>query len=291
VKPPAFEYVAVSSVDEALAELADHGADARLLAGGQSLVAMLNLRLVSPGRLIDLNRVPGLAFIEERRGGVAIGAMARQRAVEQSALVGAHLPLLAEAMAFVGNVETRDRGTIGGSLAHADPAAELPAVALCLDALVTVRARGTARVVPARELVRAPLTTALRPEEALTEVWFPARPPSTGSAWLEITRTHGDYALVGVGATVTLSGDRIAEVRLALCGVAGAPVRASAAEALLRGRHVGSDALDDAADAVRAAIHPDGDVHASAEYRRHVAGVLAVRALRLAGQRAAAAGP
>lgn len=286
MKPPVFDYMAATSVEEAVAELARRGDEAKILAGGQSLIPMLNMRLASPGCLIDLNRAPGLAYIAERDGGVAIGAMTRQRAVERSAVAASRVPLLAEAIAWVGHVAIRNRGTIGGSLAHADPAAELPAVAVCLDARVTVRDPAGERVLPAREFFRAALTTALRPTDLLAEVWFPGAPPGGGSAWVELARRHGDYALIGVGAVVTLSGDVVREARLGLTGVGGAPVRATGVEALLAGERLTPRRLDDAAAAVREAVHPESDIHATAAYRRHVAGVLAVRALRLAGERA-----
>jgi carbon-monoxide dehydrogenase medium subunit len=290
VKPPVFEYTAVRSVDEAVAELAQHGDAAKLLAGGQSLVPLLNMRLVAPGRLIDLNRVGELAYITARDGGVAIGAMTRQRAVERSAIVAPQVPLLADALPWVGHFQIRNRGTIGGSLSHADPAAELPAVAACLDARFTVRGPAGERVLDAGEFFRTHLTTALAPTELLAEVWFPASPPGAGSAWLELARRHGDYALAGVGAVVTLAGGRIREARLALTGVADKPVRAREAEALLAGEPITPARLAEAAEAVRRAIDPGGDIHAPSEYRRHVAGVLTERAIRLAAARAQEAG-
>jgi aerobic carbon-monoxide dehydrogenase medium subunit len=286
VKPPIFEYTAVRSVDEAVAELAQHGEAAKLLAGGQSLIPILNMRLAAPGRLIDLNRVRDLAYISARDGGVAVGAMTRQRAAETSALVATHVPLLADALPWVGHFQIRNRGTIGGSLSHADPAAELPAVTMCLDARFTVRGPAGERVLEAGAFFRTPLTTALQPTELLTEVWFPATPRSAGSAWVEFARRHGDYALVGVGAVVTLAGERIGEARLALTGVGGTPVRARDAEALLAGEPLTPRLLADAAVLVRRAIDPGGDIHATPEYRRHLAGVLAGRALRLATARA-----
>jgi aerobic carbon-monoxide dehydrogenase medium subunit len=286
VKPPIFEYTAVRSVDEALAQLAQHGDAAKCLAGGQSLVPLLNMRLTAPARLVDLNRVGELAYIAPRDGGVAIGAMTRQRTAERSALIAAQVPLLADALPWVGHFQIRNRGTIGGSLCHADPAAELPALAACLGARVTVRGPAGERVVAAHEFFRGPLTTVLGAAELLTEVWFPAAPRGTGAAWVELARRHGDYALVGVGAVVTLAGDRVGEARLALCGVGDTPVRAREAEALLAGEPLTPASLAAAAAAVRRAIDPGGDIHATAEYRRHVAGVLAGRALGLAGARA-----
>lgn len=289
MKPPVFEYTAVRSVDEAVAELARHGDAAKLLAGGQSLVPMLNMRLTAPSRLIDLNRVGELAYIAAQDGGVTVGAMTRQRAVERSALVAAQVSLLAEALPWVGHFQIRNRGTVGGSLSHADPAAELPAVAVCLDARFTIRGSGGQRVLAAGEFFRGPMTTALGATELLTEVWFPAAPRGAGAAWLEVARRHGDYALVGVAAVVTLAGERIGAARLALCGVADTPVRAREAETLLAGEPLTAARLADAAAAVRRATDPEGDIHATAEYRRHVAGVLAGRAIRLAAARAAEA--
>jgi len=289
MKPPAFEYVAVASTDEAVAELAAHGDEAKLLAGGQSLIPILNLRLAAPGRLVDLNRVTALASIEERAGGVAVGAMTRQRAVERSALVAGRVPLLADALPWVGHSAIRNRGTLGGSLAHADPAAELPAVATCLDARLTVRGARGARTIGAREFFKGYLTTALAPTELLTEVWFPSLPPGSGAAWIELARRHGDYALVGVAAVVTLDGAIVREARLALIGVDAVPVRPAAAERLLAGAPLSAESMGAAAESVRRHIEPHGDVHAPAAYRRHLAGVLTLRALTRAGERAARA--
>ena len=286
MKPPVFEYTAVASVEEAIAELAQHGDAAKLLAGGQSLVPLLNMRLATPARLIDLNRITALAHITLRAGGLAIGAMTRQRAVERSALAAAHAPLLAAALPWVGHFQIRNRGTVGGSLSHADPAAELPAVALCLDARFTARGPAGERILEADEFFRTQLTTALEPTELLTEVWFPPAPRGAGSAWLELARRHGDYALVGVGAVVALAGDRIGEARLALTGVGDRPVRAREAEARLVGQSITPRVLDAAAEAIRRAIDPGSDIHATAAYRQHVAGVLALRAIRLAVARA-----
>jgi xanthine dehydrogenase iron-sulfur cluster and FAD-binding subunit A len=291
VKPPVFAHVVVDTVEEAVATLARHGEDAKLLAGGQSLMPILNMRLASPRILVDLNRVPGLAFIEERAGGLAIGAMTRQRAVERSALVASTVPLLADAMPWVGHFQIRNRGTIGGSLAHADPAAELPGVAVCLEARVTVQGPDGKRVVAASDLYRTYLTTTLAPVELITETWWPAAASRTGSAWLEFARRSGDYALVGVAAVVTLDGETIAAARVVLTGVGDRPVRAGAAERALVGHPVSVEPLEAAADLVREGIDPDGDIHASADYRRHLAGVLTVRALGQAADRARQQGP
>jgi aerobic carbon-monoxide dehydrogenase medium subunit len=289
VKPPVFEYTAVGSIDEALAELEQHGDAAKLLAGGQSLVPLLNMRLASPERLVDLNRVAELAYVTERAGGLAVGAMTRQRAVERSALAALRVPLLADALPWVGHFQIRNRGTVGGSLSHADPAAELPAVAVCLDARFTARGPAGERILPAEGFFRSQLTTALTPTELLTEVWFPMSPRGSGSAWMELARRHGDYALVGVAVVVTLAGDRIGEAKLALTGVGDRPIRAREAEIRLAGESLTPSVLAEAADAVRRAIDPGSDIHATAAYRRHVAGVLTGRAIRVAAARAKAA--
>src|SRR5262245_11140800 len=188
MKPPSFEYVAAASTEEVVAELDAHGDEARILAGGQSLMPILNMRLGTPGRLVDLNRVAALSYIVERAGGVAIGAMTRQRTAERSDLVATAVPLLTEALPSVGHSAIRNRGTIGGSLAHADPAAELPAVAVCLDARLTVRGPAGERMLAAGEFFRGYLTTALAPTELLTEVWFPSALPGSGAAWIEFSR-------------------------------------------------------------------------------------------------------
>ena len=286
MKPPAFEYVAVASTEEAVAQLAAHGDDARLLAGGQSLMPILNMRLATPGRLVDLNRVRTLSYIVERAGGVAIGAMTRQRTVERSEFVAAAVPLLAEALPWVGHTAIRNRGTIGGSLAHADPAAELPAVAVCLDARFTVRGEAGERTLAAREFFRGYLTTALAPTELLAEVWFPSALPGTGAAWIEFARRHGDYALVGVAAVVTLEGSTVRRASLAVTGVDGVPVRAVDAERLLIGAPLSAESMAAAAESVRRTLEPQDDIHATAAYRRHLAGILTVRALTRAGDRA-----
>jgi carbon-monoxide dehydrogenase medium subunit len=286
VKPPAFEYVAVASTEEAVAQLAAHGDDARLLAGGQSLMPILNMRLATPGRLVDLNRVRTLSYIVERAGGVAIGAMTRQRTVERSEFVAAAVPLLAEALPWVGHTAIRNRGTIGGSLAHADPAAELPAVAVCLDARLTLRGPAGERTLAAREFFRGYLTTALAPTELLAEVWFPSALPGSGAAWIEFARRHGDYALVGVAAVVTLEGSTVRRASLAVTGVDGVPVRAVDAERLLIGAPLSAESMAAAAESVRRTLEPQDDIHATAAYRRHLAGVLTVRALTRAGDRA-----
>jgi carbon-monoxide dehydrogenase medium subunit len=287
MKPPRFEYLAPGSVDEALAILAEHGDQAKVLAGGQSLVPLLNFRLVRPAYLVDLNECPGLDGIRIEDGHLVIGAMTRQRAVETSALVRARCPLLAEAMPHIGHAQIRNRGTVGGSLAHADPAAELPAVAAALDGQVILRSARGLRVVPVGEFFAGYLTTAAQPTELLVEVRLPVVPPRTGTAFLEISRRHGDFALVGVAAMVTVDEAGVCSgCTLALTGVGPRPVVAREAARPMVGAPPSPPAFEDVGSRVSQALHPDSDLHASGEYRKHVAGVLVRRALARAAERA-----
>ena len=290
MKPPPFEYVAPTSIDEAVAALAQGGTEAKLLAGGQSLVPLLNFRLARPALLVDLNRIAELAYLTERDGGIAIGAMTRQARVERDPALAHSQPLLREAIRWVGHAAIRSRGTIGGSLAHADPAAELPAVVVCLDAQLSVIGPRGRRSIPAADFFLGYLSTALEPDEILLEAWLPALAPCTGQAWLEFARRHGDFALAGVAVSLCLRGERVETARIVLTGVGGTPVRAREAETLLIGSSV-LERVSAAADAVRSAIDPDADIHASKEYRAHLAGVLTERAVRLAYERALASAP
>jgi carbon-monoxide dehydrogenase medium subunit len=288
MKPAPFDYLAPRSLDEALAALADADAadgETKLLAGGQSLVPLLNFRLATPRRLVDLNRVPDLSYVRQQDGGFAIGAMTRQYLLEHDTTLAAGVPLLSQALPWVGHLAIRTRGTLGGSLAHADPAAELPAVAVCLDArLSLVSPRGT-RSLGADEFFVDYLTTRLEPDEVLVEAWFPTIKPATGQAWLEFARRHGDFALAGVGVSLSLDDDQITEARIALTGVGATPVRARQAELALVGGSL-AERMSAAVEAVRASLDPPSDIHASSEYRVHLAGVLTERALNQAHQRA-----
>ncbi|MBV9356236.1 MAG: xanthine dehydrogenase family protein subunit M [Chloroflexi bacterium] len=289
MKPAPFEYVAPRSLDDALDALARRSGEAKILAGGQSLVPLLNMRLASPACLVDLNRLSTLAYVRSERDGIAIGAMTRAGAVEHATEARHLVPLLAEALPWVGHPQIRSRGTIGGSLAHADPAAELPAVAVCLDATaVAVSGRGR-RTITAGELFTGYLSTALQPDEILTEVWFPRLEAGTGHAWEEFARRHGDYAIVGVGASISVdAAGAIVRARLALTGVGPVPVRVEAAEQLLVGTRAEPEARRAAADAVRCAIEPDADLHGTSAYRRRLAGVLVERAVARAAAHARA---
>jgi carbon-monoxide dehydrogenase medium subunit len=290
MKPPPFDYHAPASAAEALELLSRYGADARLLAGGQSLVPLLNFRLSAPAVIVDLNRAADLAYIREENGRVRLGAMTRQRAIEFSPLVKNRLPLLAEATRWVGHLPTRTRGTIGGSLAHSDPAAEYPAVATALDAELVIRARTGERVVRAAEFFVGLMTTAVQPGEMLVEVRLPALALSSGWAFEEFSRRHGDFAIVGIAAMVTAQGDRCRSARLAACGAGPAAIRLRAAEETLEQGGLGDRYIDDAAARAAELVDPSADLHASVEYRRHLTRVLTRRALKRAVERARGAG-
>jgi CO/xanthine dehydrogenase FAD-binding subunit len=287
MKPPRFDYVLPRSLDEALGILAEHGDRAKALAGGQSLVPLLNFRLVRPAYLVDLNEIPGLDHIRIDGGRLAIGAMTRQRAVETSALVRERCPLLAEAMPQIGHVQIRNRGTIGGSLAHADPAGELPAVVAALGGELVLRStRGERRLTPEQFFVGY-LTTAVEPDELLVETCMPVVPVRTGTAFLEMSRRHGDFAIAGVAATLTVDEAGICTAcSIALTGVGPTPVLAREAGRGLVGGKATAEAFAEAGRRVAAALTPDSDLHASSDYRKHLAGVLTRRALTLAAERA-----
>lgn len=288
MKPAPFAYAAPRSLAEALTLAGEHGAEGKVLAGGQSLVPLLAMRLARPAVLIDLNRVRQLDYIRDGPE-VRIGAMTRQRTAELSPIVQRRLPLLAEALGYVGHPQIRNRGTIGGTLAHADPSAELPAVLSVLDGRVVLRSGRGTRTLGSDEFFLSYLTTALDPDELLVEVRLPAE-EHRGSAFVEVARRHGDYALVGVAAVVGVAEGRIARARLAFTGVGAGPVRIGELEHALAERTPDDDALIEAGRIASARLEPESDIHASAEYRREVAGVLVERVLRLALQRAGTAG-
>ena len=286
MKPPPFEYVAATSIEQAVAELVRHGGDAKLLAGGQSLVPMLNFRVLSPTALIDINKVPGLDYIEPHGDGLRIGGLVRHHALETSELVAERFPVLSAAMTHVAHLAIRNRGTIGGSLAHADPAAELPMMARLLDAGITAAGADGDRTIPAAELFEGALSTALRDDEIVTGVELPALPASTGWGFEEFARRSGDFALAAAAATVTASQGVATEVRIALMGVDETPVRATEAEDRLTGHALDAHRIAEAAASVRAAVQPMDDLQASADYRRHLAEALTVRVLGAAWKRA-----
>jgi aerobic carbon-monoxide dehydrogenase medium subunit len=286
MKPPPFEYHPVATVEEAVGLLAEHGDEAKVLAGGQSLVPLLALRLARPAHLVDINDVAGLGTLANGNG-LTLGSLVRQRVAERSDTVRAANPLLADAIGLIGHTAIRNRGTLGGSLAHADPAAELPAVLLALDGEVAATsARGT-RTVGAADLFHGFLTTSLAPDELLTDVRFAAWPPGTGWSFQEFSRRSGDFAIAGVAATLHLDrGGAIDSVRIALAGIGPTPVRASKAEAALAGQSPSEEAWAAASQEAVAGIDPPSDIHGTAAYRSHLAAALTRRALREAHARA-----
>jgi CO/xanthine dehydrogenase FAD-binding subunit len=263
MKPPPFKYVAAESLAAALAAKAEHGAEARFLAGGQSLIPAMNFRLAQPGVLIDINGLAELDYLRSD-GTLRIGALTRTRTLERAALIAERQPLLHEAVPHVAHPQIRNRGTLGGNLAHADPASELPAVMLALGARLHLKSRNSHRWIDARDFFVGALTTALRDDEMLVEV------ERTGTCFLEVARRRGDYAMMGVAAVVTLGK----EARIALCNAGATPVLVVVSQ------------LDDAAAQVQKAIDPPGNVHATKAFQRHLAGVLTRRALQTALQRA-----
>jgi CO/xanthine dehydrogenase FAD-binding subunit len=288
VKPAPFEYFRPRSLDEALALVAEHGGDAKALAGGQSLIPAMNFRLATPSVLVDLNSISGLDYIDDRDGGVRIGGMTRQRALERSTLVTQRFPLIAETMPHIAHPAIRNRGTIGGSLAHADPAAELPAVMLALRSTLVVASPSGTREIPAEEFFVGLFSTAVQTGELLTEIRIPRLPARSGCAFQEISRRHGDFALVGVAAVVRLDENgRCDEARVALLSVGDRPILAAQAVNALKGQMPTPESIRAAAElAATRDIDPPSDIHASARYRRQLAKVLTRRTLERAFERA-----
>jgi carbon-monoxide dehydrogenase medium subunit len=287
MKPAPFKYVAASSLDHALALKAEHGDEARFLAGGQSLIPAMNFRLARPSVLIDINALAGLAGIDRsERGQVRVGALTRYQALELDDDFLKSCPLFADALPLIAHPQIRNRGTIGGNLSHADPASELPALAVAMQAEMRIRSAAGGRTVVASDFFAGLLTTDLANDEMLVDISFPVLAPRSGSCFMEIARRRGDFAIAGVAAVVTLDEEhRCASVRLALCGVGETPVDAGAAASPMIGSRVMEETIDAVAAGVREIIAPSGNVHASPDYQRHVAGVLVQRAIRTAHQR------
>ena len=285
MKPTPFAYHAPNTIDEAAKILGNDPEDFRLLAGGQSFVAMLNLRLVSVGNLVDLNRIPGLNHVRVEAGSVVIGALARQYDVEHSKEVRIALPVLSTAILHVAHSQIRNRGTVVGSLCHADPAAEIPAVWLALGGELTAQSTAGKRTIRPEDFFVSAFTTTLKPNEVVTEVRFDRTNGATGWSFEEVTKRHGDFALVGAVTQVTLDGGSVRDARVVCFGVGSKPMRIPAVEKRLIGTRTSAvdDALlDKAAAEVSATVDPTDDIHATGEYRRHVAGVLTRRGLRRA---------
>jgi len=285
MKPAKFDYHCPATVDEAIALLQQYQGEARVLAGGQSLVPMMNFRLATPAAIIDLNRIPGLDKIEVADGTVRIGAMARQRRLEFAPVVAEKLPLLNEALRWIGHLPTRTRGTIGGSIAHADPAAEIPMVLQALAGEVVVRGPQGERRIAAPDLFVAPLTTALEPDEILTEVRFPVMPPGAVHAIEEFARRKGDFAIAAIAVMLLRDGERCTTAHLATAGIGPVPVRLREAETILEEGGLGEKVVAAAAQRAAELVEPMADHNASADFRRHLTGVLTRRAILKARDR------
>jgi carbon-monoxide dehydrogenase medium subunit len=286
MKPAAFDYVLADSVESAVSALGAAGGDGKIIAGGQSLVPMLNFRLLRPSVLVDINRIPGLASIEDGGESIRVGALTRHVALETSPVIAQSFPVLQKAMTFVAHLAIRNRGTIGGSLSHADPAAELPMMSMLLDAKLGIASANSRRIVAPADFFLGALTTDLGDDELLTDIDFPKLHPNTGWGFEEIARRAGDFALACVATTITAVDGAIGEVRIAMMGVGETAMRASEAEALLTGRDLTNQSLDEAVAAIRSAVEPNTDLHASSDYRRHLVGIIARRALVSAWDRA-----
>ena len=282
MKPPAFAYERPTSVQAALTALARHGEDAKVLAGGQSLIAMLNLRLLAPKTIIDANRLAELDYIRIEGGELAIGALARHNTVLRSKEVAQHCPLIAEAYRFVSHHAIRNRGTIGGNLCHADPASELPVVALLLDATMVLKSGSGERRVRAGDFFKGPFETAVRADELLTEVRFPAQPKGQGYAFDEVSQRHGDFALVAAGCTLGVADGVCRAARLGYAGVGPHALIAPEAEAALIGQPATTESFAKAAATAAEHVRPISDVHADAAYRRDLVRTLTSRVLAAA---------
>lgn len=286
MKPARFDYVRAQSLSHAVAALAEAGGDGKILAGGQSLLPMMNFRLVQPSVLVDINHLPDLDRIELKPETLHIGALVRHRMTAEHELVARHVPVLHAAMGHVAHLTVRNRGTFCGSVCHADPAAEMPMMTLLLDGTIHVMSTRGARRLPARDFFQGSLVTALAPDELVTGV--DVRLPSAGSGWgfQEFARRHGDYALAAIAVLMEREDATALNVRIAVMGVGDTPLRLPQVETLLEGRTPDPSTLRETVEAIRASISPSSDLHASADYRRHLLGVLAERALAEAWARA-----
>jgi carbon-monoxide dehydrogenase medium subunit len=289
MKPAPFEYHAPASLEEALFILHNSGGDAKLLAGGQSLVPAMNFRVVQPSVLIDLNRVPELGYVREDGECLRIGAMTRERQLELDESIVKRTPLLHEAAPHIAHPQIRNRGTIGGSIVNADPAAELPVLMLASQARLKARSASAERWIEAKDFFVGMFTTALEPDEILVEIELPFMPPRTGWSFLEVAPRAGDYAMMGVAAFITLDdGGKCKEAKLVYLNAGDGPVDAREAAQLLQGQSLTEELIESAAQTASGQeINPFGNIHASVEYQRHLANVLTRKALKIAIQRAA----
>jgi CO/xanthine dehydrogenase FAD-binding subunit len=287
MKPPKFDYVRPATVDEAIAALAAAGGDGKIIAGGQSLVPMLNFRLLSPAVLVDINRIKELDYVEEQAdGGLRIGSLTRHHTLETSPVVKRLFPVLNAAMAHVAHLAIRNRGTIGGSITHADPAAELPLMMLLLETEIGIVSPRGRRVVEASEFFLGALTSAVEEDEIVTDINVPALPPGAGWAFEEVARRSGDFALAAVGVILAVENGRVTQARIGVMGVGDTPMRMFDAETVLYDEACDEATLGKVVAAVRSAVEPATDLHASADYRRHLVGNLVRRAVATAWRRA-----
>lgn len=287
MKPHSFKYVRPQSVQEAVAALAKAGDEGKIIAGGQSLVPMMNFRLLAPSVLIDINRIAEISGLTAHPdGGIKIGALTRHHVLETSSEVKKLFPVLHAAMKYVAHLAIRNRGTIGGSITHADPAAELPLIMKLLDAQMTVVSTRKKRVIEADDFFVAALTSDVQEDELLTHIYLPPIPAKAGWAFEEVARRAGDFALAAVGVILHVENGKVAEARLALTGIAETPLRINDAETILYDQDLTDDIMNQVVEAVLEAIEPSTDLHASAEYRMHLAQVLTRRAVSLAWKRA-----
>ncbi len=287
MKSPPFDYQDPHTLDEALSILFQYGEDAKVLAGGQSLVPLMNFRLARPAVVVDINQIPELSYVLQNEKEVRIGAMTRQADLETDEGVKRNYPLLPDAIAHIAHSAIRNRGTIGGSLAHADPASELGAVALCGDAEIKIRSRDQVRWVSSRDFFQGPYTTSLEPIEVLEEIKFPRPSAAAETVFLEFSRREGDFALAGVSAMLETDEEGCCrQVRIALCGAGSVPYRAAAVERALMGQRLTLQIIKEAVSGVTEGLESYSDVHASSEYREHLARVLTTRALAMLIERA-----
>ncbi len=290
MKPAHFRYVAARSIEEALQLKAEYGDEARFLAGGQSLVPTMNFRLTQPAMLIDINPLAELAGVKiDAAERVRIGALTRYRNLERDPATERNLPLIHEALPHIAHPQIRNRGTIGGNLAHADPASEMPAIVVALAGRLRAQSMKGERWIAASDFFVGALSTALEPDEMLTEVELPVAPLRSGACFMEVSRRRGDFAIIGVACTLRLDEQgRCAEARIGLCNAGDGPVFATDASEFLVGRKIGATEIEEAAELVQNAIDPGGSIHASKEFQRHIAGVLTARVLATANERARA---
>jgi len=286
MKPAPFDYVRAESVQHAVETLAAAGGDGKVIAGGQSLMPMMNFRLVKPSVLVDINRIPGLDRIEQRGNRLALGALVRHRMTAEHPLIAHHVPVLHHAMKHVAHLTVRNRGTFCGSVCHADPAAEMPMMTLLLNGTIRVSSPRGTREVAAEEFFLSSLVTCLEPDDVVTEIEIDTLPADAGWGFEEFARRHGDYALAAVAVTMTRTDGVVSNPRIALMGVGEMPMRMSGLEALIDGRELSGGLIEELVSALRDEITPNSDLNGSAEYRRHLAGALMRRAVADAWSRA-----